>query len=55
MVVMSLMLLVLSQGQAELNQCMVFSLSCSDGVQVRLTGEPLERFPHYNYTVGPRR
>jgi hypothetical protein len=30
-----LTILVLSQGQAELNQCMAFSLSCSDGVQVR--------------------
>jgi hypothetical protein len=37
--VRSLMLLVLSQGQAELDQCMVSSLPRSDGVQVRLTGE----------------
>jgi hypothetical protein len=42
--VRSLMLLVLSQGQAELDQCMVFSLSRSGCVQVRLTGELLGRF-----------
>jgi hypothetical protein len=39
--VRSLMLLVLSQEQAELDQCMVFSLSHSNGVPVRLTGESL--------------
>jgi hypothetical protein len=30
-----LTILVLLQGQAELDQCMVFSLSCCDSVQVR--------------------
>jgi hypothetical protein len=35
MYVNGLTILVLSQGQAELNQCMLFSLSRSDSVQVR--------------------
>jgi hypothetical protein len=35
--VRSLMILVLSQGQSELDQCVVFRVSCSEGLQVRLS------------------
>jgi hypothetical protein len=50
-----LTILVLSQGQAELDQCMVFSLSRSDSVQVRFDWGIAGVVPMHHYIVGPHK